>query len=288
MANGAITSFDTNPTSSTSYGENIVAAGSTHTKGSYVELYSSTAFAADGLYIHQGRTFTSGNRSFLFDIATGAAASESIFIADIGSQAGDDLSSSCFFFRVPHYPIASGTRLSARSQSTVASAGFPLRLYIFATDELSSTISTIVTNGANTGITTGTEVNPGAVANTKGSYAVLSASTSGACRGLTLRIGYKNTFPTFGSWRLDLATGAAASEVVLLGDLSFTTIDFSDGIVPRQMEFEVAIPASTRVTARSQSTITDAGDRHFQATILRWDGSANAPTGGQASFTFAA
>jgi hypothetical protein len=75
---------------------------------------------------------------------------------------------------------------------------------------------------------------------------------------------------------------------VLLGDLSFTTIDFSDGIVPRQMEFEVAIPASTRVTARSQSTITDAGDRHFQATILRWDGSANAPTGGQVSFTFAA
>ena len=107
-------------------GVTVTASGTAHTKGSWVELISSTS--ADAYYISiatANATATSGSdTSTLLDIGTGAASSETVVIPNIpighskhwvGSNSGFNTP-----LTLPLY-VASGTRIAARIQSAVVS-----------------------------------------------------------------------------------------------------------------------------------------------------------------------
>jgi hypothetical protein len=98
----------------------------------------------------------------------------------------------------------------------------------------------------------GTALTPSASANTKGSYAQLIASTATQTRMIDLTL---TAFPVGAnskSYLIDIATGGAGSEVVLIPDVCVAVKGaFSVCIV--NVRLPVAIPAGVRIAARCQT-----------------------------------
>lgn len=121
------------PTSALNYGAatadsgltSVDPGGTANTEGSYVQLTASTTNPISWLMLLVGGdTATRGatNMQWLFDIATGAAASEVNLISDIAIMedgSSDSIGPTGMIFPVQ---IAAGTRLSARCQCSVNTA----------------------------------------------------------------------------------------------------------------------------------------------------------------------
>lgn len=105
-----------------------------------------------------------------------------------------------------------------------------------------------------------TVVSPSATANTKGSYVELDASTAFHVCGIILEVyGGNGLTYTGADVLLDIAVGAAASEVDVIQNLPVTglaqfAISYQSVWVP------VEIPAGSRVSARCQASAGSAGD----------------------------
>lgn len=96
------------------------------------------------------------------------------------------------------------------------------------------------------------DVNASASANTKGAWAELIASTSFPGSGLIVTIGYRNT----ANMLIDIGIGAAASEIVIIGNLLASTMMLMGVVKAGAMFFPIFIPAGTRIAARCQSDST--------------------------------
>lgn len=284
MNNGVITNFAA--AGSTDYGFSLVAGGGAHVKGTYVELFASTAFAASGFYV-QLVAATAGSRNFLIDFAVGAGGAEVNIATDLALMVGDSgiAAGTVFNFTLP---IASGTRISARCQCTVAGSTCLVDLFIYASDGTVQTITSLVAYGQEPATTNLVIIDPGATINTKGAYTQITASTSEAIRKIGLNVTYQNTFPTQAAWRVDIATGAGGAEVVKLGDLTYVGEPAVDTILPRSWEFDIAIASGTRIAARAACNINEATDRliHIQVAASNGTGSSGGGSAGGA-FAFA-
>ena len=123
-------------------------------------------------------------------------------------------------------------------------------------------------NGNSNGVVTATSLGTGVVsgiANTKGAYSQLVASTASDTSWMTVCIysGGTSAFTT----AIDIAVGAAGSEKVIAANLIDPTISVGASIV---YSFPMQIPAGTRIAARSQGdTATQTTDVH----IVLHDGS---------------
>ena len=106
-------------------------------------------------------------------------------------------------------------------------------------------------------------MDPGATANTKGSYAEITSSTSYDTRMLLIAFGGQgNLIRTNCRWLVDIATGSAGSETVIIADLAVGSHNIGDNVLPAYIgPIPVHIPAGTRIAARCQCDITDATDR---------------------------
>lgn len=104
-----------------SKGEDIDPGGIDNVKGSYAELTASTGINSGYLIVICGNSDNSGqtNQDYLYDIATGPA-TETVIIGNVpfSSSATEAVSANYSFFQ----SVASGTRLSARVQSSAAAA----------------------------------------------------------------------------------------------------------------------------------------------------------------------
>lgn len=98
----------------------------------------------------------------------------------------------------------------------------------------------------------GTTVTAGGTAHTKGSWAELIASTGADAEGVYVKVVDVAASGVATSMLLDIGTGAAASETVLLPDLlvGYAGEDQSMG---RGYFFPVSIASGTRISARCQS-----------------------------------
>lgn len=108
--------------------------------------------------------------------------------------------------------------------------------------------------GTVTATTQGTTLTASGTANTKGSYAELVASTSGAINGFTLNLG-GFTIASTADFLLDLAIGAGGSEEVIIPNVLFSVGAGSDLDFYKSTSFPINIPAGSRVSARIQSTL---------------------------------
>lgn len=243
------------------------SSASTHTKGTYSQLVASTSADASGLYFGVNNAAASG-RSFLLDLAIGAAASEQVILSNFL------IDQPLRFVASLHLPalIPAGSRLSARVQCDTGSQQVTIAGFLLAGGLWSESVGApILTLGANTATSKGTPVDAGAVISTYGAWTTIEASTSADIVAINVRKGCnRNTAPVEAnlySNYLQIGVGAAASEQVIARlPVAATTSGYMgvgfEGWLP------CSIPAGSRVAARFLANTTDATDRIIDVQVL--------------------
>ncbi|KKK55824.1 hypothetical protein LCGC14_3070670 [marine sediment metagenome] len=147
----------------------LAHGGSANTKNStFTQIDASTSITVDGFWVYCGVNSSSAGIDSLIDIATGASASEVILIGDILFSSGDGQGeSNLIYFPIS---IASGTRISARHQNRGISGTVDVAIILTTDSGLDVTaFAACDTMGAVIADSGGTQIDPGAVANTKNS-----------------------------------------------------------------------------------------------------------------------
>lgn len=249
-----------------STGTTITASGSANVKGSWTQLIASTAEDYDGLLVYLAPG-AAANRSFLVDIGIGAAASETVIIPDLleaHSNPGDVVRPGCCY--KINIAIPKGSRLAARCQCSTASGTTTVLCVPFREGNLRCGQWSAI--GVTTANSNATSVDPGASANTKGSWVELVASTSYDIDLLIVALGSRDQTGSIVtcSWLVDIGVGAAGSEVVIVPNLWTALTDYSAGAacqssVPVTPPIVRRIPAGSRIAARAQCSSATATQR---------------------------
>lgn len=247
-------------------GITVTTSATVNTKGSWVELIASTS--ADYTFIELVLSDVSTvERQFAVDIGVGAAASESAVISNLTCAfAGAPLVD--FNVRIP-IAIAAGSRISIRAQCGTAGAHtLTAQLSGYGGGHAGEIAPTSVTAlVALTGSST-VLVDPGASANTFGSWTELVASTSADYDGIII---CTNDRAGSGSGearrQVQIATGATSSEVVI-----FDKYHMKDGFNMFTSQYYgpyyLSIPSGTRLSARAKCDSTTANDRALYVNIM--------------------
>jgi len=142
-----------------------VTSGAADTKGNYSTLIASTTNDVGELHLILNNA-ASSNRNYLIDIATGAAASETVLIPNIGVR---NLNANKYVIVKLGVNIAAGTRISARCQDPTGSGAI----------KISGIALTKETGDLRTGVSSSSNwVNP--LANTTGSVFDVSVDGGGS------------------------------------------------------------------------------------------------------------
>jgi len=250
-----------------SNGTTLTASGSTNTKGSYSQLVASTPYDCSGFYLYLCNA-NSGLVGYLVDIAIGAAASEQNVVNNLLYEFSTAQTHQTLQIFVP-CEIPAGTRISGRCQASTGSS--TITAFVVLADASfvgSAAFGAPTTYGAVTGTSQGTNVDPGASGNTKGSYSQVTASTTYDIAALQIIFGNKGALQT-SDILVDIAVGAAGSEQVIIPNISFSASNASTnttGVAPPL--YFVRVPAGTRLAARAQNSNTTSGTRQFNIEIL--------------------
>ena len=235
-----------------------LTGGAANTKGSYTEISAATSSAWKGFWVSISSSNSAGNR-FLVDIATGAAASETIIISNMYCQPG----TTGFGVQALWMPmsLAAGVRVSARCQSNGASGTVQVSLIgevstsnsrpMFASSELLVAADTTNTRASAVSITSVGTAGTG--------WTQVVASTAREYGAFVPNIGVTGTVPTVAqSLSYRLATGAAASEVLFWSGSAATGAGTPyTGRMPGFVIYRTTA-ASTRVAA--EVLVGSAGD----------------------------
>lgn len=260
-------------------GATLTASGTANTKGSYTELTSSSGFECNSIAVTIRNTSTTEGVHYLFDIATGAGGAETVVVPNLSGEStwssGSTASNGTFVLPLT---ISSATRIAARCQASTGSQTMAMSLSLVAAGDTDGPTS-YTDYGADTATSDLTQVDPGGVADTKGSYTEITASTSAVTQILSMMSSLSgNGNPSTSIWMVDIATGAAGSEVVLVPDIMVTATVTVGSINPRSITLMTYIAASTRLAVRASCAITDATDRLIYIALLA--ATAPAETGG--------
>jgi hypothetical protein len=260
-------SYQTAPTTAGPTAVTVTASGSTNTKGIYATAMASATATSNFLAL--SLIFAGSVARYLLDVAIGAAASEVVVIPNLVL----DRTSATNGFgdnQMIVFPlaVASGARIACRVASSAGSATQAVVVTIAASGDVVG-IGSFVNYGATTADSGGIAVDPGAVIDTKGAYSQLTASTSAVAQWMHITVTQSgNTTPAVGAfWSIDIATGAAASEVVLIPSL-IVGANASQQVPKSLGGFLTYIATSTRIAARASCSNNDATDRLIDVAIL--------------------
>jgi hypothetical protein len=249
-----------------------LTSGGANTKGTYVELAASSAFACNHFAAYVQATIATAGVQILLDIATGAGGAETVIVPDLLTEGTNTASniSGAGGWQLP-LAIDASTRIAGRIAASSAATPTLVVIMLAAAGDTPG-VSSFTALGINTADSGGTSVDPGAVANTKGAYAELSASLAAVAQVIVPLFSLGgNAAPAAARWYVDIAIGAAASEVVLIPDLPVTVSAGTTPrphLTPRGYTFLTYIAAATRVAARASCQSTDATDRLIDVAAL--------------------
>jgi hypothetical protein len=183
--------------------------------------------------------------------------------------------------------IASSTRIAGRCQSNVVTSGIEATVLLFTSSTAGRAAPT--TYGDSTGTSTGVSVDPGGSANTKGSYAQITSSTSSTFSLVAIITNLNQVIsPSFGEWSVDLSTGAGGSEVVVVPDMVLQTDNVTIiGTLPMIFTLPLTVASGTRLAARAQSTITNATNRIVLVEVIAQTAIPTGSTSAGGSYAFA-
>lgn len=243
-------------TSATSGVASIVASATPHTKGAWVELVTSTGFDTTLLAIlgRESINTNGADTSLLLDIGIGGSGSEIVLVPDImwGHQAGER----CLVLPLG---VPAGSRISARTQSAVASQAMQLTCQMSGCGGWTSADCgrRATTYGANAATSSGVNsATPGA-ANTKSAWTQITASTTNPIRWLSPQAAGPAGVTSMSNMDalIDIGVGGAGSEQVIIPDLSYRHTSSEYCRFP-QVAFPVNLPAGVRLAIRHQGSIT--------------------------------
>lgn len=248
----------------------VLTPGIVNVKGAYTELVASTGFACDCVVVIINSP-TGVARDWLIDIAVGAALSEVVVVGDLGFSGGSVLNTMDQY--ILPISIASGSRVAARCQSSNVAGGPTITAQVILLKGLFPLALTRITGyGVTAADSGGISVDPGATINTKGAYSQIIASSTNPIKALIAHWGSANTGRATATWKVDIATGAAASEVVKIADVPLVCDITNDILLPQTTSLiPIAIPAGTRIAVRAQCDINDAADRLLDAIVYGID-----------------
>lgn len=241
---------------------NLVTVGgaSANTKGVWNEIIASTV--DDYSYLVVTGQGVVSNR-VLADVAIGAIGSEIVIINNLetfrqGASRGGNIS-----YMLP-VKVPKGSRISMRGQRPEVGS----QTVSFSVHGISgrATTSLVETYGVVPSLTLGTEIDPGATANTKGSWVEVTAATGINLQKLIIRMSAGANSALSGyNFLFDVAIGAMASEQIIIQDMVMSSISADDQISPEIFYMPCSVPAGSRLSVRAQCSGTDVLDRIFYA-----------------------
>lgn len=260
----------TGSTPSSSNGISITASATANTKGSYSQLIASTTADCSALLVTLDRT-TNSNVAGLLDIAVGGAGAEKVIAPNLhwhSSSVNPQMIAHQFLIPCS---IPAGSRISARCQSSGVST-IIVTSVICISDMMASYAPAGFLDDIGTLTATSllASVDPGATANTKGSYTQLIASTTRDYRGFLLCVGHATTTPSnlggvYMFATVDLAVGGAGTENIIIADYQISsavpTTSLSAWNPTSAPFFPISIPAGSRIAARAQCSTNTATGR---------------------------
>lgn len=261
----------------------ITAHATVNTKGSWTELAASTAGTASWIDVEIAAL--SSTARILVDIGLGASGSEVVLLGNLhfdGSAANSDNA-------VYRFPVAipAGSRVAARIQASASGATVRVTA-ILATGNPGglSAPGSVQTYGADTSDSGLTSVDPGGTVNTDSAWVQLTASTTADARWLVIAIGHNAAGSVSLRHLVDVAMGAASSEVAFLSDLLLNTP--VDRPYPRTFAIPVHIPAATRLSVRARCSSATSPSRLLDVGLYLADAAVPAGGGGASAHAFAA
>jgi hypothetical protein len=236
------------------------STGAINVKGAWNELIpaagtDSLKFDAYGFLL--GLQYVGTTATYLIDIGFGTTVIlPNLFIEGLVQRLGGEVF-------VP-LPIPAGTQVQVRGQSSAANLTLAMSITPLGQGFLPSTwpgaVQTLgVTSSA---ATSGTLLDPGATANTKGAFTTVGTLTR-PCSMLLFMMGSRaDATLTTATWFLDIAIGAAGSEQVVYGDIPMCASDATDQLAQHAYgPYPFSAPANTRISARLQCSINTATKR---------------------------
>lgn len=234
----------------------VTASATPHTKGSWVELVTTTSFDAGMIWL-QCREFINANgvdTSMLLDIGVGASGSEQVIVSNvlIGHHPGS------INLPIPVW-IPSGSRIAVRVQSATASKATEVACYLTGGGGWSPSDAggRATTYGANTATSSGTASSTPGAANTKGAWQQVTASTTAPARWLlALAAGPPGVTSMSNCDALvDVGYGGSGSEQALISNLQYRH-NSSEAAHMSPVLVPCNIPAGSRLVVRHAGSIT--------------------------------
>jgi hypothetical protein len=261
-------------------------SGTVNTKGAYTQVTAATTFDSSRLVVLTASAGLAG-LSVLLDVATGGAGSETVVISNISCVSDSDF---CTGLVMPvDVDIPTGTRLAVRIQTNNGSAT-TMNVQLAQDNRALGSLTAPVTYGTSTANSRGTQVDPGGTINTKGAYAQLTASTTARIDALLLSIFFDTStttaVPSFTQWSVDVATGAAGSEVVVLADLLIVANSAADQTRPQAMRLPITIAAGTRLAVRCNCSSNTSASRMLRVAVVGMQEPATSGGGGATSVAY--
>lgn len=233
---------------------------------SYTQIIAATTFDWSGFYVTLQQANAAAHSEQRCSIGIGSAASEWDLVPDLLLQIGTNFFDQGNTIYVP-VSVPAGSRLAGKSSSATGTVRCALQGVAMGSLPVPPCQFGVGYGGSGN---TGTQVDPGTTANTKGSWQQITASTSFHHKfiALTLNSG-NNAALTNANFLIDIGVGAGGSETVIYENLSMIQGGNEDRMNPPWFGFfPCDIPAGSRLAVRAQSTFTTNTDRLFNVTLI--------------------
>lgn len=256
---------------STSTGTSVQADGSANTLGAWVQLGSDTTRDAF-LFAVICQSIATG-MAHLVDIGIDPAGGSSytpvvqqIAVANANSASAPPLQQG--FVPVGCIFVPAGSAVAARTRSSSGGQFIDVRALLMIGNP-DAGYTWVESLGADTSDSGGTSIDPGGTANTKGSWVTLSAATAQDIDAFVPMVNTDaaTTTQSDAEGLIDIAIEVAGTQYVIVGDYPIMQSASELSFAPRML-IPVAIPAGSKVVARAQSTLTLAGRRLFDLSLL--------------------
>lgn len=249
-----------------------VTCGTGNTKGAWVELSSDCPHDVRELTLILGNSNVVSSK-VLFDVGVvppdfpNDDDNTFVIVADIIHGQANQANHDALAVTLPA-GIVAGSRIKVRGQvDTGGTVQRRVTLLLHEGDPATS----VITLGAVPASTNGTEVDCGAVANTKTAWIeLIDPLPADAHHAIVVVSNRGATSGGDADYALDIGVGAAAAEVVKVADIPWSRSSFGSDTTmqPRVFSIPLSLLEGSRIAVRGASTTTDATGRVFDVIVL--------------------